>query len=207
MKGTILAVDDNLSILQILSVKMGKLGYKVLTCQSGAEAVKLVSSGNEAIDIILLDQMMPEMDGMETFNKIHKQNPHLPMIMLTGHGSINLAIAFMKEGGSDFIEKPVDFSILEVKIIQSLKRSDMQKAMDVLKGEKVSLSTVLEMVGDLVHEINNPLNSIFSQVGLMIEKGQCEENAEKLQVAMNKIHHVLLELEKALEERKEKLGI
>jgi len=205
MKENILVVDDNQSILQIVSVKMGKAGYAVTTAESGAEALKLITNGSAGIDIILLDQMMPEMDGMETFGKIKEHSPNLPVIMLTGHGSLNLAIAFMKEGGADFIEKPVDFSILEVKIKQALEKSDLQKEMAVLKAERATLSGTLEIIGDLTHKINNPLNTLFTHVGLMIEKKECVGNAEKLQGAMDKIHLVLVELEKTLEEKKEKI--
>ncbi len=105
MSKTILIVDDEESIRTSLSGIFSDEGYKVLTCGSGEEAVKMVEE--ELPDLVLLDIWLPGMDGIETLNSIKSENPHLQVIMMSGHGTIETAVKATKLGAFDFIEKPL----------------------------------------------------------------------------------------------------
>jgi len=115
---TILIVDDEPSILQTLSGLLLDEGFEVLTGQNGYEALKLVEA--ESPDLVLLDIWMPGLDGIETLKEIRKNNPHLPVIIITGHGTIETAVRATKLGAFDLIEKPLSIDRVIVAINNAL---------------------------------------------------------------------------------------
>ncbi len=122
----ILIIDDTHGIRKMLSRHLRRFDYETLEAESGRDALKALRE--KEVDLILLDQMMPEMDGLETFENIKKEILFsIPVIMITAHGSLNLAVTFMKAGGVDFIEKPIDIDVLVIKIRQALKQKKRQK--------------------------------------------------------------------------------
>ncbi len=137
----VLIVDDNAGIRRMLTRQLRKLNYEVFSVEGGQEAIDMLSS--ESVDIVLLDQMMPQMTGIETFEIIkEKISGNLPVIMITAQHSLELAVEFMKRGGSDFIEKPIDMGVLEAKIKQVLKAAFLQRKIieqkeKLLRSEKL----------------------------------------------------------------------
>ncbi len=119
---TILIVDDNKNNRLLFRHKLKKWNYNVIESISGKEAIEVLQS--EAIDLVLLDQMMPEMDGLETFAGIKEKivTPP-PVIMTTAYSNLHLAVEFLKSGGADFIQKPVDIDVLYLKIQRALETS------------------------------------------------------------------------------------
>ena len=117
----ILIVDDTQGIREMLSKQLRKFNYEILEAESGYDALKVLREKD--VDLVLLDQTMPDMDGLETFEEIKKEILFdVPVIMTTAHGSLNLAVTFMKLGGVDFVEKPIDMDALVIKIRQALKQ-------------------------------------------------------------------------------------
>lgn len=124
----LLIVDDTVGIRRMLERQLKRLGYDVFSVEGGREALDLLQA--EAVDLVLLDQMMPGMNGMETFEKIQNEiSTHLPVIMITAQQSLELAVDFIKAGGIDFISKPIDIEVLDVKIKRALKTAELQKKM------------------------------------------------------------------------------
>ena len=117
---TILIVDDTEYIRRLLKMKLEILGYKVLEASNGVQALEIVRTNG--VDLILLDQMMPEMSGFDFFNLL-KETIHLhpPTIMMTAYSNMQLAIEFMKAGGADYLQKPIDLKIIEIKIEQQIE--------------------------------------------------------------------------------------
>jgi len=118
MMPSILIVDDEPSILQSLSGLLGDEGFDVVTASNGYEALKAVDS--ESPDLVMLDIWMPGIDGIETLKEIKKANQHLPVIIVTGHGTIETAVKATKLGAFDFIEKPLSFEKVVVGINNAL---------------------------------------------------------------------------------------
>lgn len=118
MMPSILIVDDEPSILQSLSGLLADEGFEVTTASNGYEALKAVEA--EAPDLLLLDVWMPGIDGIETLKQIKKDNPYLPVIIITGHGTIETAVKATKLGAFDFIEKPLSFEKVIVAINNAL---------------------------------------------------------------------------------------
>jgi len=103
MKKNILIIDDNDEIRDIFSKILA--GYTVITASSGKKGIKTLHS--ESIDLIYLDQNMPDMDGFKTFEKIKKIKPKIPIYFMTGFGQIENAVKAMKLGALDYLSKPL----------------------------------------------------------------------------------------------------
>ena len=113
----VLLIDDEQQFLKVLEERLETRGLKVNTATSGEDALTLVDDRN--FDAIVLDLAMPGIDGIETLRLLKEKNPDLEIIMLTGHATVQKGIEAMKLGAEDFLEKPVDLSILLERISEA----------------------------------------------------------------------------------------
>lgn len=93
----LLLVDDDPGLLKLLGMRLTSEGFKVVTAENGADALKILAK--DKIDLVISDLRMDEMDGMALFAEIQKQQPGMPVIILTAHGSIPDAVAATHGGG------------------------------------------------------------------------------------------------------------
>jgi two-component system nitrogen regulation response regulator NtrX len=138
---SILIVDDEPSILQSLGGLLSDEGFDVLTASNGYEALKVI--GLESPDLVLLDIWMPGIDGIETLKEIKKENPFIPVIIITGHGTIEAAVKATKLGAFDFIEKPLSIDKVIVNINNALNFRRLEEENRFLRKktiEKFSIS-------------------------------------------------------------------
>jgi DNA-binding NtrC family response regulator len=117
MSEKVLLVDDEQDFLDSLAERMRARGMDVSTTTSAQEAIKKAET--ESYDAIVLDLMMPEMDGIEVLQAIKEKRPDVGVILLTGYASLDKGIEAMKLGAMDFVEKPADLKILSEKIKQA----------------------------------------------------------------------------------------
>jgi CheY-like chemotaxis protein len=110
---TILVVDDNELIREIAAEMLNKLGYNVLVCRSGNEAVKLYSIHSEKIDLVFIDIIMPGIDGYETYTQLKTINPWIKAYFISGYSVNEKTNRFLADGVLGIIQKP--FRIGEVK--------------------------------------------------------------------------------------------
>lgn len=122
---TILITDDEVNIVSGLKYAFEDEGYTVLSANNGLEAWHLVNTN--AVDLVITDLRMPEMDGYELIRKISASYPMLPIIVLTGHGTIETAVETMRDGAVDFFTKPVDLDKLLLVVKKSIKNSQLQE--------------------------------------------------------------------------------
>lgn len=106
----VLAVDDEPSIVELLSMAMRYEGWEVTTASTGAEAVRAARETQP--DAIILDMMLPDFDGMEVMRRVRAESPEVPVIFLTARDGVSDRIAGLTAGGDDYVTKP--FSIEEV---------------------------------------------------------------------------------------------
>ncbi|MDO4717070.1 MAG: response regulator transcription factor [Propionibacteriaceae bacterium] len=106
----VLAVDDEPSIVELLSMAMRYEGWEVTTASTGAEAVRAARETHP--DAIILDMMLPDFDGMEVMRRVRAESPEVPVIFLTARDGVSDRIAGLTAGGDDYVTKP--FSIEEV---------------------------------------------------------------------------------------------
>ena len=114
MTEKILLIDDEQDFLAIMSERMEARNMKVATASSAREGLAKAAAGS--FDAVILDLMMPEMDGIEALKLLKAKNPDLEVILLTGHATIKQGIEAMKLGALDLMEKPADLAALTEKI-------------------------------------------------------------------------------------------
>ena len=119
---TIHLVDDDEAIRRSVSFMLRTSGYLVKTYPSGIEFLGVAKDA--VTGCILLDVRMPEMDGLEVQQALKERGVLMPVIVMTGHGDINLAVQAMKAGAVDFIEKPFEKSVLTGALEEGFARID-----------------------------------------------------------------------------------
>lgn len=105
-RGRILVVDDEPRVLQFLEKGLSRLGYEVETAESGRKACEVYSRKSENIDCVLLDLIMPEMSGLETFARLKDINPKVRVILSSGYSSGPIRHKAVEAGSPEFLEKP-----------------------------------------------------------------------------------------------------
>ncbi len=110
----VLLVDDETEFTAALAERMEARGLKVDTASNGPDAIEM--AGKQLYEAIVLDLLMPDMDGIETLKRLLAMNADLQVIMLTGHGSVQQGVQAVKAGAVDFLEKPADIETLMAKI-------------------------------------------------------------------------------------------
>ena len=134
MAQTILVVDDDPAQRRLLESVIGAQGYRTLTASDGRQAIDLLrSSKGGNVDLMLLDLVMPGVNGMSVLSEIRPEMPGLPILVLTANGSVSTVVQAMQAGANDFIVKPASPERLQVSIQNALK-------MNVLAGEISRLS-------------------------------------------------------------------
>lgn len=133
MKRTILICDDEKNIREGLALAMQGEGYATLTAENAEKAWDLVNK--EDVDLVITDLRMDGMGGEELLKRIHGAYPQLPVIILTGHGTIETAVVAMRDGAIDFFTKPVDLDRLTLVVGKALKNRDLQAEHDEMKQE------------------------------------------------------------------------
>lgn len=119
----ILLVDDEEAILQTMRSILETEGYAVETAAGGREAIELFR--NAPCDVALCDVKMQGMDGIELLVALREITPELPVIMISGHGTIDTAVEALKKGAYDYIQKPLDLNRLLVSLRNALERSSL----------------------------------------------------------------------------------
>ncbi len=139
----ILVVDDEVSIRKTLIEILSFEGYKTHEASDGEQGIKIFSE--HKFDAVLCDIKMPKMDGMEFLNKALEMAPDVPVIMISGHGTIETAVEAVKKGAYDFISKPPDLNRLLITIKNALDKGTLVSETKVLRKK---ISRVQEIVGD-----------------------------------------------------------
>ncbi len=125
-KARILVVDDEPQIAQTLRDLLVFAGFDVKTAENGKQAIKLLK-GIEHFDLLITDMKMPEMDGLELLKLVQQFNKTLPVVILTGCGTVDNGIHALEEGAYDYVLKPFNTERLLVVVWEALKNSSSAK--------------------------------------------------------------------------------
>ncbi len=149
MAHKILVVDDDPTQRRLLETVIERLGYQVLQADGGAAAIDLLESEEGAdIKLVMLDLVMPEVDGMAVMERLNPSRPNLPIIVLTAQGGVDTAVSAMRAGALDFFIKPASPERIKVGIENALKRSTLEgEVQRLVKRRSGHLS-----FGDLIAE-------------------------------------------------------
>jgi len=132
-KAKILIAEDEQTQRELLGGFLRKEGFSVLGASNGKEALQKLDG--DYFDVVLLDYKMPGLDGFQTLQEIHKLYPDLPVMMMTAYGTIETAVASMKEGAVDYLTKPIDLDELLLKLQKLLERSTLIQENRDLKAQ------------------------------------------------------------------------
>jgi len=124
---SILLVDDEEGIRRVLAFSLADLGYVVRTAANAEEALALFRQSPP--DVVLTDIKMPGMDGLELLRVIKAESPDTEVVLITGHGDMNLAIQGIKRDATDFVTKPISDDALEIALSRAFERGAMRRAL------------------------------------------------------------------------------
>ena len=112
----VLLVDDEVEFLAILQKRLEHRDIRVTTASNAADAIKLLEDAANQYDAAVCDVRMPGMDGLEALHRFRQLRPKLPVILLTGHASLNVAVNGMELGAFDYLLKPIAINELIIKL-------------------------------------------------------------------------------------------
>lgn len=118
----VLIVDDEQEFLELMTNRLTKRGFEVSVAATGEDALALV--GKEPFDAVVLDVKMPGIDGIEVLRRIKSSNPALPVLLLTGHASVEAAMAGVESGAVDYLLKPVPINDLIMRLRDIASRKE-----------------------------------------------------------------------------------
>src|SRR5580765_7559370 len=142
-KSRILVIDDEAAIRDSLRMTLEYEGYEFIGAATGQEGLALAE--REAPDLVLLDVKMPGMDGIEVLERLRNMNEALPVVVVSGHGTISTAVEATKKGAFDFIEKP----FASERVLVSLRNAlDARQLRDEVRSLKKAVEVRHQMIGD-----------------------------------------------------------
>lgn len=142
---TILVVDDEKSILDLLSMVFRKEGFQVKTNPGTPNVYELVDEDD--FDILICDIKMPKVDGMELLKHVKKHKPIVPVIMVTAYGSVKQAVEALKVGALDYVVKPFDIEELKILVSHGLEERRLREENILLKKSFQEQSSFENMIG------------------------------------------------------------
>ncbi len=140
---TILLIDDEKSIRNVLKDILQHEGYRIEEAADGEQGLQKLAA--QPFDLVLCDIKMPKMDGLEVLQQIMLLQPDVPVIMISGHGTIETAVDAVKKGAFDFIAKPPDLNRLLITIRNALDKNTLVKETRVLKKK---VQRVQDIIGN-----------------------------------------------------------
>ncbi len=160
-KSTILVVDDETSILDLVSIILGSRGYPVLKASDPTTALAIVTEHSPSL--VLLDYMMPQMDGLAVLKHIKAEHPDTYVIMFTGKGSEEIAVELMKAGASDYLLKPFNNqnlierieNVLRIRGVEIRNReliAEREKLMQEIKAWNLRLEEMIQIESEALHK-------------------------------------------------------
>lgn len=191
----VLVVDDEVEISQMISLCLQKGNFQVICAENVADACRLLVV--EPVDVIISDVMMPGEDGIVFLGRVHESWPDIPVILMTGHAQLQMAVNAIKNGAFDFVHKPFDFEHLRKIVMRAinyrnLKRmeanyrieledtvakrtADLKEAMIELDFARTSLQQAATdkstFMSTVTHEMRTPMNGVIGSLDLLAEEG------------------------------------
>ncbi|MFO7688515.1 MAG: hybrid sensor histidine kinase/response regulator [Desulfobacterales bacterium] len=215
-KWPILLVDDEEDIRDVLHVSIADMGYAVHTAENGERAIDIFRQIDPPI--VVTDIKMPGMDGIELLQKIKRENPETEVVMITGHGDMDLAIKSLKFEATDFITKPINVDALEIalkrvqdKIVMKRQLKTYTQNLEALVREKTELQDHLSSLGLMIGSISHGIKGLLTGLDggmYLVETGISKENQaqikegwETVKLMVGRIRKMVLEILYSAKER------
>ncbi|MBU0967940.1 MAG: response regulator [Proteobacteria bacterium] len=203
----ILVIDDERPILEMLKLSLSSEGYDVLTAENGEKALEIFKE--QCPQLVLTDIKMPGIDGIEVLKRIKTLNKEVEVIVITGHGDMDTAIAALQHGASDFVTKPLRDEVLMVSLERAKKKLAMceqlkdytdnlekkveecklglrQAQDELVKTER--LASIGETVSGLAHYIKNIMTGLGGGI-YMVHTGMTKEKPDMMEEGWAMFQH------------------
>jgi two-component system NtrC family response regulator len=192
-KARILIAEDEKAQRELLEGFLKKEGFSVEAASNGREAIEKIKAG--FFDIAFLDYKMPELNGLQTLHEIRQNFPDLPVVMMTAYGTIETAVASMKEGALDYLTKPIDLDELLLILQKVLERSTLVRENRELKArlqEKYTFQNII--YGSLeMEEVMGLIGRVAPSQATVLIRGESGTGKELI---ANAIHYASARSEK-----------
>jgi signal transduction histidine kinase len=185
---TILLVDDEKDIRDVLEIALKDAGYRVLLAEDGRQALDLFLKTRPPI--VITDIKMPVMDGIQLLRQVKLEAPETEVVMITGHGDMDLAVRSLKHQATDFITKPIHVDALEIalkrvtdKILMRQKLEEYTTSLERLLKEKSELQDHLSSLGLMIGSISHGIKGLLTGLDggmYLLESGLVHRNETKI---------------------------
>lgn len=146
MAATVLIIDDEQTLNHFVQEDLREAGYESLGALTGQEGLDAIR--RQEVDLVLLDQQLPDMHGLDVLRVIREEEPDIPVIIVTGHGEIDCAVQAMKLGAYDYIKKPYNLDTLLLAVAKALEASAMRREIRRLRREARNRYGLTWIVGE-----------------------------------------------------------
>jgi signal transduction histidine kinase len=205
----ILLVDDEQDIRDVLQLALADAGYDVLLAENGQQALDLFFERRPPI--VITDIKMPVLDGIQLLRRIKQEAPDTEVIMITGHGDMDLAVRSLKHEATDFITKPIHVDALEIalkrvgdKILMRRKLQEYTTNLEQLLKEKSELQDHLSSLGLMIGSISHGIKGLLTGLDggmYLLESGlskqdetKIEEGWETVKIMVERIRKMVLDI-------------
>lgn len=169
----IFIVDDESSICSIIAEILTDEGYQTVVFTDAESFWQKLNTMEPSL--VLLDIWLPSMDGMQILKRLHERSPELPVIMMSGHAGIEAAVASIKAGAYDFLEKPLHLEVLLDKVASALKRRPSRRGatlpsdteLEIVSADLPVQAGMVEVVDSPVHQRTLKRNVLLNGIGLL----------------------------------------
>jgi len=171
----LLLVDDEEEFLASAAPALEKRGLEVVTARDGIEALKKIEE--QPFDVLVLDVKMPGIDGAEVSRRLRKEHQDLPIIILTGHGSVPQAFEASKRGVYDYLAKPCDMDVLAKKINEAAKAHPIEPDEKANSGKGVDIASISVLIADDEPELLASLKTVLERRKMIVLTAQSGSEA------------------------------
>jgi DNA-binding NtrC family response regulator len=183
----ILIVDDEENVLALCQTILQKRGYEVECASTAEEALDRLET--ELFDVVITDLKMPGMSGLDLLTKAKALNPFVPVIMLTGFGTVHSAVEAMKEGAYDYLIKPVDNEEFKLVVEKALELHRLQREVALLRSQLEVDLDFQDIVGQ-----SKPMRAVFRLIRMVVKSNatiliQGESGTGKVLIARSLHEH------------------
>lgn len=184
----VLLVDDEEDIRDVIGMSLEDMGYRVLLAENGRQALQIYRE--QQPPIVMTDIKMPIMDGIELLQRIKRENPNAEVVMITGHGDMDLAVRSLKHEATDFITKPINVDALEIalkrvcdRIVMRRQLKEYTESLEALVREKIELQDHLSSLGLMIGSISHGIKGLLTGLDggmYLVESGFTKDNQEQI---------------------------
>ncbi|MBI3325109.1 MAG: response regulator [Nitrospinae bacterium] len=172
-QATVLVIDDEQEMRNLLTDKLSQEGFEVITAESGMAAVEVLK--RRKCDVAITDLLMPGMDGVETLTALKAIDPGIEVIVATGYATVETAIVCMKRGAYDYIQKPYDLMEIQLLLERALQKKHLEGAVALYEASRAMLTTLTQ--ADLVRLVVDQGSKVLRSSAVALVLGDPGEDA------------------------------